>query len=517
MPMFREVPTLQALCTTRFSNVVVSMRSRKVPNHQYDLQNSNILKMQLEKKKMNDLCYIMESHVPWHLCQLVAHEVLQTIANLLEKNDINDVVALRVTAIVMNAKLKHVNLPNWPRVMWKFFYENLYQMVGLETLNLGCWFPRLSSFHDTPKVLTALKTLTNLRSVCVHFHCTDDMIQVISKSCRHIKSIDVYLSQSVTDRSVRYFLKCRELRKLQLIGTSISERGHACLISYLRNLENIGMCDSLKLIRKYLNSGPYDNIKRLSTRDVTNKTLGFVAQYFPKLEGLSLIFNVQTPDLTELDQLKYLKELLIGWVPRNLKSFNPVLKIIGHKLTHLHLDNFEAIPSNTLTVIGNSCPNLTSLVIYKSDFLDDRFSVEPAIQLRPHSFNMLESLFWVVENSTNLLEVILSNAGKIKYIHVGHLSGIEHSNLVNILRVNQMKLLKDLRVWYSKDMSMKTVELLLGSCPNLKVLSDLESWKGISNEELVAFKDLIREKNFDLNISPIWVEMPYCCESYLTL
>jgi hypothetical protein len=65
-----------------------------------------------------------------------------------------------------------------------------------------------------------------------------------------------------------------------------------------------------------------------------------------------------------------------------------------------------------------------------------------------------------------------------------------------------MKHLEELRILYSSDMNMRTVELLLASCGNLRVLSELESWQGISMEELKIFKQHIFSNNFDLDIRP---------------
>lgn len=85
---------------------------------------------------------------------------------------------------------------------------------------------------------------------------------------------------------------------------------------------------------------------------------------------------------------------------------------------------------------------------------------------------------------------------------MGTSTGITHSTIVNVLNVNPMKHLEELRILYSQDMNMRTVELLLASCTNLKVLSELESWQGINADELSIFKKYIKTNNFDLDIRP---------------
>lgn len=517
MTKLREVSTLLLLCIRRFGAIVVSMRSKSLSDHQYyRYSGMNCDIWPLENEDTNGLAYILESDVPSNLCQFVANQVLFTIKYLLVKNDISDLEALKVTRIVMNAKVKYVNLFCWPPPMWKFFYENLSQMNNLESLTLEPWSLEWGTSLNQNLVLKALESLLYLRSISLHFHCNDKMLKEIAKSCPHIISIDVYLSRLVTDRSVYYLLRRPQLQKLQLIGTSVSESGYAILISNLQNLKSIGLCDNLELVVRYLNTAPYNNIKTVVTRNMTNRTLGFLSHCFPKVERLFLVtYTDQTTDLTALVYFENLKELFIGWVPLDLISFNQALKIAGHNLTHLHLDNLEAILSNSVTIIGNSCPNLISLLIINSVFVDEEFLIEPPIKLQPHFFKMLKFLFWVVEDSPTLLELILSNAVQIKHIHVGYHSGLQHFNLVNILEVNAMKFLKELFVWYSEDMSMETVKLLLASCPNLIVLSELQNWNGISEEEWKAFKESIKKNNFDLYIGPTWVSCPRCCHSYL--
>jgi hypothetical protein len=39
-------------------------------------------------------------------------------------------------------------------------------------------------------------------------------------------------------------------------------------------------------------------------------------------------------------------------------------------------------------------------------------------------------------------------------------------------------------------------------CDNLRVLSELESWQGITEEELTEFRKELKQKNLDLDIRP---------------
>lgn len=512
MPYLKEVPTLHTLCLKSIGASVTNLSTQITPQIQGDLQYVH--------KEISGLSEALDS-VPWCLYDLLAVEVLHGIKNLIkqEKSSYHPLV-VNIAELMMSSKLKQLNFSRCPELIRPVLYENLHKLNGLETLIIKIGLSEWCTSNRDAKILQAIKPMSNLRFFCLHFDCTDEIVQVISENCLDILYIDVTLSKGVTDQSVEYFFKCSKLQYLQLGGTSVTRPGHARLISQLSSLRNTGYCEKFNCVAKCMGRGPYNHIKKITTDNFSRRSLKLLGQYFPNVESVSLIFNVHIPEFgacSELVPLKYLKGLLLGRLPKWLPSFQRTFELFGHQLSHIHLEDSSQISVDSLVVIGNCCINLRSLVMYRVRFettynIADRFSSLS----KPESFSRLKKLFWVVSDSATLLQHILTKAIKIKYLHVGYSTDIQHVHIVNILRVHRMKHLKELKVLYSKDMNMQTVELLLANCHNLKVLSELKRWQGISEAELIDFQDMIKKKNFDLDVSPVRLSLPHCCENLLT-
>lgn len=504
MPKHKEVPTLKTLSVRSVGAYVINLAPKIVSELKGDAKKI----AQRFQAHINHLNAILELHVPWNVYDLVAVEVLNAIKTSIDKKErgyymtasmtqyLTEMnVTVNLAEVVLNRKLKCLDFLRWPAIIRHIFYQNLTKMTGLEVLNIGS-----CAFNYDTRIVDGLHEMSNLRSICLCFDCNDQMVEAIAKTCPRIQIVDVTSSRSVTDRSVRHLLKCTLLQELHLHRTSVSVEGHAQLISQLPRLQTIGRCDELPRILKVLQPNRYVNFKKIDTRDVTVDILRLLTEFFPAIECLSLLFDLQSPDLTELTQFKCLKQVKlvrVSWFTQCLPIF---FVKSGHQLLHLHLEHSESLPLHSLTLIGNHCPNLSSLVVYNCDFFTDYRSLT---HLHSKSFSKLNRLFWVVDHSCAiLLELILSHSIDIESIHLGSSSGIQHLNIVNVLRVNPMLSLKELRVLYSDDLSMRTVQLLVAACPNLTVLSELESWEGISSDELIDFKEFIRKNNFDLDVSP---------------
>lgn len=516
MPKFRDVPTLKSLSLKSVGSIVVYMTPKIMAKILvYGDAQKIIWNLQKIVDRLNEL---LVSYVPYYLYETMAVEVLKAVKLLIEKTkkncyphismshfltEMNVVVSL--TEVVLNNRLKTIDFSQWPKIMRYVLYKNLDKMAGLENLNLGsCTGGWRTSEHEK-NIIDGIKVMKNLNSICLCFDCSDLVIQTISENCLNIQSIDVTSSRSVTDRSVPQLLNCKNLKELQLHRTSVSVTGLAKLISGLPKLQDIGRCDEFNQIVKriyqcHFNCGPF-YLKKIQTRDLSTENLRLLVDMFPKVEYVSLFHDMQVADLTVLASLDHLKELKLLTCAFYSDCLKQLLEIRGFNLTSLHLEHAEEMDFNVLVHIGQLCPKVKSLVFYNCDFTYGQQQTAP-VRILQSPFQNLERLFWVVDSAINHLEFILANAVNIKYIHLGSSTGITHENIVNVLRVNPMKHLEEFRVLYSSDMNMRTVELLLASCTNIKVLSELESWQGISIEELKIFKKHIIKSNFDLDVTP---------------
>lgn len=472
-----------------------------------------------QKIKLDKCVYFVQdhliSHVPYYLYDSMAVEVLKAVKILIEKKkktydplatigsfltEMNVVVGL--TEVVLSSTLRYLDFTVWPKIMRYVLSRNLDKMTGLEVLNLGACAGGWSCENIDKLLCNGIAGMRNLKSLCLCFDCTDNIIALIGDTCKNLQTLDVTSSRSVTDRSIPSLMKCTKLHLLQLHRTSITVIGYAQLLLGLPNLQDLGRCDEFGRVVKYLAQEELlssFSLKKLQVRELNTIMLSLVIDICPNITHLSL-FHSETCDLRLLcnfDNLKELKLLSCNFYMDHLKE---IIEVRGYNLSSLHLEHVEDMDFNSIYIITQHCPLLKNLVLYNCDFMDEIPNFNRRYKSRP--FEYLERLFWVVDCSIVHLEFILRHSINIKYIHLGSSTGITHSSIVNVLAVNQMKKLEEIRILYSSDMCMESVRLLIENCTNLRVLSELESWQGITIDELVLFKKSINSNNIDLDIRP---------------
>ncbi|KAF5281240.1 hypothetical protein FQA39_LY05126 [Lamprigera yunnana] len=513
MPQHSAVQSLQSLCLESVGTLVVTVAPyilARVQMCREPQKGVGCLKRNLQMLENLLVC-----NVPCYLYDAMAVQVLKAVKNLIDKTkktydhfapmsmflaEMNVVVSL--TEVVLNQNLKQIDFSVWPKIMRYVLYKNLFKLSGLEILNLGSCTVTWRSSDNDKCALDGIADMKNLRSLCLCFDCSDNVIQMLAENCPQLQNLDVTSSRSVTDRSVASLLKCKQLRELQLHRTSITVTGFAQLLIGLPKLQDIGRCDEfgnvIKYILQHTNMGPL-GLRKLQTRDLSNDSLRHLVAMCPKMEHVCLFHDEHISDFTILTTLEHLKELKLSSCAFYSDFIKQLLEVRGYGLTSLHLEHVEEIDLNAIVHISQCCPFLKNLVLYNCDFVDQRDS-HPKLKVKPYQY--LERVFWVVDCAVNDLEFLLSHSVNIKFIHLGSSTGITHLSIANILSVNPMRELEELRILYSSDMNIGTVELLLASCPKLKILSELESWQGISMDELNSFRQYIYVNNFALDIRP---------------
>lgn len=511
----REVPALQTLCLGGVGSLVVALAPQILSKiEEFSDPQDGVVSLY---KSLDIVQQLLFSHVPYCLYDSMATHVLHAVKDLIEKTkktydpfgsmsafvtEMNVVVSL--TGVVLNQNLKQIDFSAWPKIMRYVLYKNLGKLTGLEILYLGSCTGGWRTSENDRGIVEGIAGMKNLRSLCLCFDCSDCIIQVLGDNCPHLESIDITSSRSVTDRSIASLLKCTKLREVQLHRTSISVIGLAQLIAGLPKLQDVGRCYEFGLVLDYLSKsypsyGPF-GLKKLITRDLNTESLRLLVELCPNIESVSLFLDEQIPKLSALAALDNLKELKLLSCCFYADCLKQLLKIRGCNLTSLHLEHVEEIDMNALIYVSQYCPRLKNLVLYNCDFIDQTPTYSRSLRVKP--FQCLERLFWVVDCAIVHLELILLNSFNIKFIHLGSSTGITHATITKILAVNPLKSLEELRILYSSDMNINSVKMLVNSCSNLRVLSELESWQGISLDELQKFKEYIQANNFDLDIRP---------------
>lgn len=462
--------------------------------------------------------YLLSSSVPRYLYDKMSIGILTAVANLVKETraTFNDyilttaflseiTIALRLTELAVDANLKVIEFSAWPKIMRHVLYNKLHDMVGLEVLDLGSGSAGWRTSDIEKVIISGVSAMPNLVCFILCFDCTDNIIAALAQNCRKLQTLDVTASRSVTDRSIAPLITCRYLKQVKLFRTSITISGYADLFSEHAHIEDIGRCDEFGYVLELIQQKESDleksfRIRTFESRNFSMQHLYLLVDMCPYIASLCLLRDERIDDLTILAALGHLQELKLlscNFYTHGIKS---LLEAKGPTITSLHLEHVEEIDLNALICISQFCPNIKSLVFYNCELLEHVPIYSRKLPVPP--FKFLERIKCVTECANMHLEFLLSHCVNVKFIQLGSSTGIGDTTMRRILSRNPMSKLEELKILYSHDLSMETVQLLMRNCDNLRRLSELESWQGITAAELNAFRDEIKISNINLDTSP---------------
>ena len=119
-------------------------------------------------------------------------------------------------------------------------------------------------------------------------------------------------------------------------------------------------------------------------------------------------------------------------------------------------------------------------------------------------FRKLENLVCISETAPNVIEFLLVSADRLKCIQFGSTAWFNDTTVINILERGALKKIEEIRILRSYELTMRAVNLLITECPNLTLLSEMDGWEGISEEELRELRARIKSDNLDLDTFSTW-------------
>ena len=108
------------------------------------------------------------------------------------------------------------------------------------------------------------------------------------------------------------------------------------------------------------------------------------------------------------------------------------------------------------------------------------------------------------KTAPNVIEFLLVSADKLKRIQFGSTAWFNDTTVTNILARGALKKIEEIRILRSYELTMRAVNQLIIECPNLILLSEMDGWEGISEEELRGLRRRIKEENLDLDTFSTW-------------
>jgi len=208
-----------------------------------------------------------------------------------------------------------------------------------------------------------------------------------------------------------------------------------------------------------------------------------------------------------LEPLNFLQELCeVKLLACNFYTdkVDQLLRAKGHQLTLLHLEQIDELDMNALCCIAENCPNLKRLVFFSCDFVENFGSSLTDKKFEIPPFELLESLVCVSESAPNVIEFLLVHARKLKSVQFGSTAWFNDDTVAKVLSKGALKMVEEIRILRSYELTMKAVNALLESCPNLHVLAEMDGWEGICAAELTRLRKRIKEENLDLDTFIAW-------------
>lgn len=518
MPPKHQVPTLVDLALSSVGEFVATFgRSMVQPICMISKTNPEYGPVELQST-LQLIKRILSSSVPRHLYDKLSVTILNTVVKLLKetRGTYNDyalttaflseiTVILHLTEVAVDANLRAIEFPIWPKIMRHILYNKLHEMVGLQRLDLGSGSAGWRTSDIEKIIINGVSVMPNLISFILCFDCTDNIITALSQNCKRLQKLDVTASRSVTDRSVASLLTCQYLREVKLFRTSVSVSGYADLFLQHPNIEDIGRCDEFGYVLEHIHqkenmTNNSFNIRTFESRNFSIEHINLLVDMCPYITSLCLLRDDRIADLTLLATLSYLRELKLLSCNYYSHGINNLLEIKSPTIISLHLEHVDEIDLNALINISQYCPDIKSLVFYNCEFSERapiysrRFAVPP--------FKFLERIKCVAECANMHLDFLLSHCTNIKFIQLGSSTGIGDETMKRILSKNPMTKLEELKILYSHDLSMETVQLLMQNCEHLHRLAELESWQGITPDELNLFREELKKTNTNLDTSP---------------
>ena len=108
------------------------------------------------------------------------------------------------------------------------------------------------------------------------------------------------------------------------------------------------------------------------------------------------------------------------------------------------------------------------------------------------------------ESAPNVIEFLLIHAAKLKSIQFGSTAWFNDDTVLSVTNQNALKEVEEIKILRSYEITMKSVDLLLARCPNLRTLAEMDGWEGISELELLRLRNKIKVENYELDTFITW-------------
>lgn len=460
----------------------------------------------------------LEYNVPWMLHDLLAVEAIRALSDLMEKikksfgfrtamekfaSKMN--MVLKITEIIFTKYMTYLSINEIPTKLRAVFYSKLSLLTGLVYLNLGSLSGGWKTVDLEGSIIESLKELRHLKYLIINYDCTDNILKCIVENCKLIEKLDLSSSASITNSSIDIINKMSQLRSIQLYRTLVTLDGFTSLLLNCENLEDLGRCDNIGKVLEHIainfSKTKRFNIKIYVSRYATLCHLKLAVEMCPNIRSMTVFHNTLQSDLMVLIGLKDLRELKLLSCDFYADQVKQLLQVKGCNISHLHLEHVDQIDLNALMYISQMCPLLENLTLYNCTLIQHTSLYTKKLDILP--LRNLKKITFVATCTDEHLLFIFTNCLNIEFIHIGTAVQFTDDFVLQILNKNPLIYLKELRIMQSDYLTMATVERIIQSCINLKILVELESWTLLTENDREYIRNYIKINNLNIDTAPI--------------
>ncbi|XP_023026400.2 uncharacterized protein [Leptinotarsa decemlineata] len=423
------------------------------------------------------------------------YEVLQDLMKII-LNSVNLDASIRLSSLklLLREDVEKLETGMFPQ----FYYEKILDIIiaqgkNLKHLNLkGVWL------QDFPGKLSVLiRRLRNLESLLIPHMANDEVIDAIV-TLRKISVLDI-CGEACYSVSGMKKLRSETLRVLD-VGNfgkvcicSEESSGFDLIAEVIMNLPNLSALRTYSYTGNALltinNEFPCFKTKLKYLRDTstTVEIIEAISQLCPNLENLYL----DSPEPGVVEKLVKLRKLnSLKLTKCNVPELLTFLRVSGAQLQVLKLNHNKNTPLD-LSEICLHAPNLTTLECFQMKL----------------TFTNLDTYFMGLQNvellycdmSDEVTKFVLRNSPFLKRIVIGCLINMTDGDIFRLCAECEFSNLEVILFSYAKSLTIIAVELLIGHCPNLKVMGQLSSWD-IHPEEINYLRGVISSTNTDVRL-----------------
>ncbi|KAJ9590449.1 hypothetical protein L9F63_016536 [Diploptera punctata] len=443
--------------------------------------------------ELSDLkCLVVRT--PREVLNIIALDSLLIIDKLIVNNEraaisIGNVNYLMISSYIMNLVLfpcmEHLDVTKLKsEYSQRAVMLNLQYLEDVLVLKLPENCPLLSTFTSDIKYIKKLENLQLLKS------CTNDMIKELGENCPNMNYINISFSTDVENKCLPDLLNLKKITYLNISSTSISINTYKIILNKLKLITNISWSENY--IEEILTDIDEEILKNKVTFEGKIKAPKILVERCPNIKSLTLETS-EIIDLTPISEFCNLENITLNGVNFALCNLENIFRGLGSMLRDLYLKSVEDLKISTII---ECCERLQSLSIENCKFSSDEINTVPSMS---HFLSLTKLSLMSNTGDTWYLNNV-KYYKNLKSLNADSVDGFDDDFFKEAFENDAFKKLNEFAVRIGGRLSIRTANLLIDSCPDLKVIGYLHEWTGLNTLDTEKIVEGIWENNYNLKV-----------------